>query len=180
MLEQLMSSTISQNALSGMDAANNPPAADPRDVARFNMSLHDKKVEKSELLNIAPKADDGFLQLKQPQQTSSIFKMDQEYKVLLDRLKEPPNFDKHWDVKKADEKPVFRSNTMAAEKPSLEKSLDSLLDDFKNSHKAYAGIMKDTRQWSLRTHIWSGNIHALTAIVGQVSSGFKSLFHSAG
>lgn len=180
MIEQLVSLNVAQNSFSGIDSANSPLAANPQDVTKFNMSLHDKKVEKSELLDIAPKANDGFLQIKQPQETSVIFKMDQEYKALLDGLKAPPDFDKHWDVKKPDEKPVFRSNTMAAEKPSLEKSLDNLLDDFKNSHKIYSGIMKDTRQWSLRTHIWSSNLHVLTAIVGQVSSGFKSLFHSAG
>lgn len=180
MIEQLVSLTASQAGVGGIQSTNDPLSANPHDVTKFNMAVHDKKAEHSALLDIAPKANDGFLQIKKPQETSPLIKMDQEYKVILDKLKEPPDFNKSWDVKKTENKQVFRSNTMATEKPSLEKSLDVLMDDLKHSHKTSADIMKGIRQWGLRTHIWSSNIHVLTAIVGKASAAFKSLFHSAG
>lgn len=180
MIEQLVSLNASQG-LSGIEAANNPLSANTNDVTKFNMALGDQKIDNHALLDVRSKSNDGLLQIQQPQGSSSIIKMDQEYKVILDKLQEPAQFDKHWNVQKpTDNKPVFRSNTGSDEAPSLTKSLDGLLTETKESHKVAAGIMKDMRQWGLRTTIWSTNVNVLTAIVGQTSSAFKALFHSAG
>lgn len=181
MIEQLATLNASQGF--NTEATNNPLSANASDIRKFDMAVHDQKTENTTLLDVGSisKANDGFLQIQQPKESGFIIKMDQEYKVILDKLREQPSFDKHWNVNKSFKTPPqFRSNIVQTEKPNLEKSLDGLLDDFKDSHKITEGIMKDIRQWSLRTQIWSSNLHVFTSIVSQTTSGFKALFHSSG
>jgi hypothetical protein len=128
------------------------------------------------------------LQIQKSDVSNPIFKMDEAYKGLMEGLRAPPKlgtakFDKYWDIQKATNNPVFRSNVMPADTTDIVdfgKRTSELIVEMKESHKVSRGIMQDIREWGLRAKIWSTNVNVLTAMVGQTTSAFKTLFNSAG
>ena len=183
MIEQLVSLNTSQAGFSGVDLTNNPMAANTNDVMKFNLALKDQNVGNHALLDVKTdmKVNSGFLQIQKPQETNPIIKMDQSYKAILNQMKETPQFDRFWEVRKDDKSPVFRSNIAVVEKRlDVKEGMQRLLDETKDMYKVSGEITKNIGQWQMKTTIWSTNVKLLLGIVKQTSSAFKSLFHSAG
>jgi len=183
MIEQLVSLSMSQGSFSSLDLTNNPMAANTNDVMKFNLALKDQPVGNHALLdvNTDTKVNSGFLQIQKPQESNPIIKMDQSYKAILNQMKETPQFDRFWEIRKTDKSPVFRSNiAIVEEKEGIKKGMQRLLDETKEMYKVSGEIKKDIGQWQMKTTIWSTNVKLLLGVVKQTSSAFKALFHSAG
>ncbi len=183
MIEQLVSLNISQAGFSGVDLTNNPMTANMNDVMKFNLALKDQKINNHALLDVKAdtKVSNGFLQIQKPEETNPIIKMDQSYKAILNQMKETPQFDRFWEVRKDDKAPMFRSNIAVVEKKlDIKENMQRLLDETREMYEVKGEITKDIGQWQMKTTIWSANVKLLLGVVKQTSSAFKTLFHSAG